>query len=87
MFKDVKICVSKERTEVLCFVKDIDNDFNVINLYEVMNTLTIETIMSGDVVLFKSDNDIKQYIKYFDESEIDLITYKEMLEHLLKSTN
>lgn len=86
LLKDTKICVTKNRNKVLCFVTDIDNDYNVINLYEVMGDFTIETIMSGDVVLFKTEKDIKEYTKYFDESEIDLITHKEMLEHLLKES-
>ena len=80
MFKENKICVSKDRKQILCFVRD---EFGEIS-YETMYNFNIETIMKGDIAILSSERDVEMFTKYLDENTIDLITYKEMLEHLLK---
>ena len=77
-----KVCVTKSRKQILCFVRD---EYNEI-MYETMVDFNLENIMCGDIIQFYSDKDIETYTRDFTEIEIDMITQKEMLEILLEQT-
>ena len=75
-----KVCVTKLRKQILCFVRD---EYNEI-MYETMVDFNLENIMCGDIIQFSSDKDVEMYTRDFTESEIDMISQKEMLEILLE---
>lgn len=76
-----KVCVTVERTQILCYVMGYDGP-----LYEEMEDFNLDTIINGNIVQFYTDKDIEKYFSSYEKYEIDLISSKEMLEILLSKT-
>lgn len=86
MFKERKICVNLNRTKVVCVVRDETN----APYLELLEDFNIENIMSGDVLTFYSEKDFKDYLssnRDEDPNNLELITYREMLNILLKQVD
>ena len=86
MFKERKICVNLNRTKVVCVVRDETN----VPYCDRLDDFNIENIMSGDVLTFYNEKDFKDYLssnKDVDPNDLELITYREMLNILLKQVD
>lgn len=86
MFREPKICVNLNRKRVVCVVRDETN----VPYYERLEDFNIENIMSGDVLTFYNEKDFKDYLssnKDVDPNDLELITYREMLNILLKQVD
>ncbi len=80
---DFKVCVTTERTQILCHIMDYNGEI----IYEDFEEFNLDTIINSNIVQFyTTDKDIETYSSSYKEYEIDLISSKEMLEILLSKT-
>lgn len=81
-----QVLVKRDYSQILCYCYDLDGT----PLYEVWQKFDIDTLITGGVAIFYTDDDYKKFIeenkkynKEIDEDTIELVDYKKMLTILL----
>lgn len=74
------LCVSKDMSSIMYMVYDSYKDSP---LYESMCELNFENLISGDIIVFESEKEIKDFENNLKNENNQLIDYKEVLNYLV----
>lgn len=76
------LCVSNDMSKIMYMVSD---EYRDVPLYESMCELNFENLISGDIMLFETERDIKNFEKELKTIDNKLIDYKEVLKYLIEN--